>query len=201
MTSRLFLALACVLVIVRLPSLVQPMGADQGLYESKRRGQNRLTWADDLAPGLWLASVGVSHAERYDLWWHGGARTVGGQFQQGRRTGQLLLPVIQFRFQPFARQRGRDGAHPHAGMARGSESCEPQSMRELVVLGTASQVPTRERNQNGEEHDNRHQHDRSGWLATAVPRLRRHTGSRTSARGPHRPRRGGGTRRTLPALV
>jgi len=34
-------------------------------------------------------------------------------------------------------------------MARGSESCEPQSMRELVVLGTASQVPTRERNQNG----------------------------------------------------
>jgi hypothetical protein len=32
MTSRLFLALACALVIVRMPSLVQPMGADQGLY-------------------------------------------------------------------------------------------------------------------------------------------------------------------------
>lgn len=32
MTTRLFLALACALVIVRLPSLVQPMGADQGLY-------------------------------------------------------------------------------------------------------------------------------------------------------------------------
>ena len=32
MHTRLFLALACVLVIVRLPSLVQPMGADQGLY-------------------------------------------------------------------------------------------------------------------------------------------------------------------------
>jgi hypothetical protein len=32
MTSRMFLALACALVIVRLPSLVQPMGADQGLY-------------------------------------------------------------------------------------------------------------------------------------------------------------------------
>lgn len=32
MTNRLFLALACVLLVVRLPSLVQPMGADQGLY-------------------------------------------------------------------------------------------------------------------------------------------------------------------------
>jgi hypothetical protein len=32
MHTRLFLALACLLVIVRLPSLVQPMGADQGLY-------------------------------------------------------------------------------------------------------------------------------------------------------------------------
>ena len=32
MTNRLFLALACVLLAVRLPSLVQPMGADQALY-------------------------------------------------------------------------------------------------------------------------------------------------------------------------
>jgi hypothetical protein len=32
MPSRLFLALAGVLVILRLPSLVQPLGADQGLY-------------------------------------------------------------------------------------------------------------------------------------------------------------------------
>ena len=32
MHTRVFLALACVLLIVRLPSLVQPMGADQGLY-------------------------------------------------------------------------------------------------------------------------------------------------------------------------
>ncbi len=32
MTNRLCLALACVLLAVRLPSLVQPMGADQGLY-------------------------------------------------------------------------------------------------------------------------------------------------------------------------
>jgi hypothetical protein len=32
MHTRLFLALACVLLIARLPSLVQPMGADQGLY-------------------------------------------------------------------------------------------------------------------------------------------------------------------------
>jgi hypothetical protein len=32
MTNRVFLALACVLLAVRLPSLVQPMGADEGLY-------------------------------------------------------------------------------------------------------------------------------------------------------------------------
>lgn len=32
MTNRLCLALACALLAVRLPSLVQPMGADQGLY-------------------------------------------------------------------------------------------------------------------------------------------------------------------------
>ena len=32
MHKRLFLALACLLVIARLPSLAQPMGADQGLY-------------------------------------------------------------------------------------------------------------------------------------------------------------------------
>lgn len=32
MSTRLFLALACVLIVLRLPSLVQPMGADQGLY-------------------------------------------------------------------------------------------------------------------------------------------------------------------------
>ena len=32
MTNRLLLALACVLLIVRLPSLVQPMGGDEGLY-------------------------------------------------------------------------------------------------------------------------------------------------------------------------
>ena len=32
MHSRVFLALACALLILRLPSLVQPMGADQGLY-------------------------------------------------------------------------------------------------------------------------------------------------------------------------
>jgi hypothetical protein len=32
MTNRVLLALVCVLIVVRLPSLVQPMGADQGLY-------------------------------------------------------------------------------------------------------------------------------------------------------------------------
>ena len=32
MQTRLLLALACALLLLRLPSLVQPMGADQGLY-------------------------------------------------------------------------------------------------------------------------------------------------------------------------
>jgi hypothetical protein len=32
MTNRVLLALTCVLLVVRLPSLVQPMGADEGLY-------------------------------------------------------------------------------------------------------------------------------------------------------------------------
>src|SRR6185436_20554334 len=32
MSNRLFLTLACVLCLVRLPSLVEPMGGDQGLY-------------------------------------------------------------------------------------------------------------------------------------------------------------------------
>ena len=32
MTNRVLLALVCVLLVVRLPSLVQPMGADEGLY-------------------------------------------------------------------------------------------------------------------------------------------------------------------------
>ena len=32
MTNRLFVALVCVLFLVRLPSLAEPMGADQGLY-------------------------------------------------------------------------------------------------------------------------------------------------------------------------
>ena len=32
MINRVLLALACVLLVVRLPSLAQPMGADQGLY-------------------------------------------------------------------------------------------------------------------------------------------------------------------------
>src|SRR5262245_32699608 len=32
MSRRLFLALFCVLIIVRAPAIVQPMGADQGLY-------------------------------------------------------------------------------------------------------------------------------------------------------------------------
>ena len=35
---------------------------------------------------------------------HRWARKIGGQFQAGRRTGQLVFPVALLLFQPFARQ-------------------------------------------------------------------------------------------------
>jgi hypothetical protein len=60
MTNRLLLALACVLFLVRLPSLAQPMGADQGLYayvgESIRAGglPYRDAW-DQKPPAIHLA--------------------------------------------------------------------------------------------------------------------------------------------------
>lgn len=60
MTNRLWLALACVLLVVRLPSLVQPMGADQGLYayagETIRAGgwPYRDAW-DQKPPAIHLA--------------------------------------------------------------------------------------------------------------------------------------------------
>ena len=60
MTNRLLLALACVLLAVRLPSLVQPMGADQGLYayvgEGVRSGElpYRDAW-DQKPPAIHVA--------------------------------------------------------------------------------------------------------------------------------------------------
>jgi hypothetical protein len=71
MTNRLFLALACVLLAVRLPSLAQPMGADQGLYmyvgERILHGElpYRDAW-DQKPPAIHLAYAGMRA-----LWPHG----------------------------------------------------------------------------------------------------------------------------------
>ena len=73
MTNRLFLTLACVLLAVRLPSLAQPMGADQGLYmyvgDRILHGDlpYRDAW-DQKPPAIHLAYAGMRA-----LWPHGSA--------------------------------------------------------------------------------------------------------------------------------
>ena len=73
MTNRLFLALACVLLAVRLPSLVQPMGADQGLYAyvGDRVMHGGLPYVDawDQKP----PAIHVTYAAMRGLWPHGSA--------------------------------------------------------------------------------------------------------------------------------
>lgn len=73
MTNRLFLALACVLLAVRLPSLVQPMGADQGLYayvgDRVMRGGLPYVDAWDQKP----PAIHVTYAAMRGLWPHGSA--------------------------------------------------------------------------------------------------------------------------------
>jgi hypothetical protein len=73
MTNRLFLALACVLLAVRLPSLVQPMGADQGLYAyvGERILDGGLPYRDgwDQKP----PAIHVTYAAMRALWPHGSA--------------------------------------------------------------------------------------------------------------------------------
>jgi hypothetical protein len=66
MTNRLLLALACVLLAVRLPSLVQPMGADQGLYayvgEGVRSGELPYRDAWDQKPPAIHVTYGLMRA-------------------------------------------------------------------------------------------------------------------------------------------
>lgn len=70
MTNRLFLALACVLLVVRLPSLVEPMGADQGLYAyvGERILAGKLPYRDawDQKP----PAVHVAYAAMRAIWPH-----------------------------------------------------------------------------------------------------------------------------------
>src|SRR6188472_1739426 len=64
MSTRILLALAGALLIVRLPSLVQPMGPDQGLYayvgERIRHGElaYRDAW-DQKPPGIHYVYAGL----------------------------------------------------------------------------------------------------------------------------------------------
>jgi hypothetical protein len=72
MSTRLFLALAGALLIVRLPSLAQPMGPDQGLYayvgERIRHGElaYRDAW-DQKPPGIHYVYAGLRTLSSRDL--------------------------------------------------------------------------------------------------------------------------------------
>ena len=72
MSTRLLLALAATLLIVRLPSLVQPMGPDQGLYayvgERIRHGElaYRDAW-DQKPPGIHYVYAGLRTLSSRDL--------------------------------------------------------------------------------------------------------------------------------------
>lgn len=72
MTNRLFLALACALLAVRLPSLVQPMGADEGLYAyvGDRVLHGELPYRDawDQKP----PAIHLTYAAMRRLWPHAG---------------------------------------------------------------------------------------------------------------------------------
>ncbi len=73
MTNRLLLALACVLLAVRLPSLAQPMGADEGLYAyaGERVLAGELPYRDawDQKP----PAIHVTYAAMRALWPHDSA--------------------------------------------------------------------------------------------------------------------------------
>src|SRR5947209_8656612 len=106
MSTRLFLALVGALLIVRLPSLVQPVGPDQGIYayvgERIRHGElayrdawdqkppgihyvyaglRLLSKSDAIVPGADLAAAALTAA----LLWAIGARLCGGL--AGRLSG------------------------------------------------------------------------------------------------------------------
>jgi hypothetical protein len=89
MTNRLFLALACVLLVVRLPSLVQPMGADQGLYAyvGERILKGELPYRDawDQKP----PAIHVTYAVMRAVWPHGSSVPAADLLMTGA-TGVLL---------------------------------------------------------------------------------------------------------------
>ena len=92
MPSRLFLALACALLLLRLPSVVQPMGADQGLYAyvGERILAGDLPYRDawDQKP----PAIHYTYALMRGVW-HGDA-AVGGADLARRRSGRVAaLPV------------------------------------------------------------------------------------------------------------
>ena len=115
MNHRVFLALACLLLILRVPSLTQPMGADQGLYAyvGERILQGELPYRDawDQKPpaihytyallSAVLPATGLAAAA--DL-----AATLGiavlllglGTALAGRRTGEVAAIVYLFLSDP-----------------------------------------------------------------------------------------------------
>jgi hypothetical protein len=89
MTNRVFLALACVLLAVRLPSLVQPMGADQGLYayagDRIRAGALPYRDAWDQKP----PAIHVAYAAMRAIWPHQSA-VPAADFVMAAVVGALL---------------------------------------------------------------------------------------------------------------
>ena len=59
MTNRVLLALACVLLVVRLPSLVQPMGADRACMR---------TWANAFDPEICRIATRGIRSRRRSMW-------------------------------------------------------------------------------------------------------------------------------------
>src|SRR3954451_3972747 len=89
MTNRVLLALTCVLLVVRLPSLVQPMGADQGLYAyvGERILKGELPYRDawDQKP----PAIHVTYAVMRAVWPHGSSVPAADLLMTGV-TGVLL---------------------------------------------------------------------------------------------------------------
>src|SRR5258708_18872429 len=112
MSTRLLLALVAALLVVRLPSLAQPRGPDQGLYayagERIRHGElaYRDAW-DQKPPGIHYVYAALRSASTRDLvvpaadlgaaalvaalLWILGAR-LGGPVARGVSAGDFLLP-------------------------------------------------------------------------------------------------------------
>lgn len=90
MHTRLFLALACVLVLARLPSLAQPMGADQGLYtyvgERILEGEIPYRHAWDQKP----PAIHYTYAALRAVWAHEGVASAADLLMAALIAGMLL---------------------------------------------------------------------------------------------------------------